>query len=78
MLVNKNESRNWSAVSAVNVTDNTGDPVMYMNASYNGQDFNFSKNIQNIELYKTNKQAVDADYAQFEADVIASIVNMGE
>lgn len=78
MLVNKNESRNWSAVSAVNVSESSGDAVMYMNASYNGQDLNFSKNIQNMALYETNKETVDADYAQFEADVIASISNMGE
>lgn len=78
MLVNRNESRNWSAVSAVNVSESSGDAVMYMNASYNGQDLNFSKNIQNMALYETNKETVDADYAQFEADVIASIAGMGE
>lgn len=76
MLVNKNESRNWSAVSAVNVSESSGDAVMYMNASYNGQDLNFSKNIQNMALYETNKETVDADYAQFEQDVINDISNV--
>ena len=76
MLVNKNESRNWSAVSAVNVSESSGDAVMYMNASYNGTDLNFSKNIQNMALYETNKETVDADYAQFEQDVIDDISNV--
>lgn len=73
MLVNKNQTRNWSAVSAVNVSEGKGDAVMYMNASYNGKDLNFSKNIQNVELYKENKAAVDADYAEFEAEVESEV-----
>ena len=73
MLVNKQKTRNWNAVSAVNVQNETGDPVMYMNASYNGVTVNFGKNIQNMELYTANKQTVDADYAQFEAEVLAEI-----
>lgn len=73
MLVNKTVTRNWNAVSAVNVDNGTGDPVMYMNASYNGATVNFGKNIQSMELYIANKQTVDADYAQFEAEVLADI-----
>ena len=73
MLVNKQKTRNWNAVSAVNVQNDTGDPVMYMNASYNNVTVNFGKNIQNMELYIANKQTVDADYAQFEAEVLADI-----
>lgn len=65
-LVNQTETRNWSAVSAVNVVGNQGDVVMYMNASYNGRDLNFSKNIQNSELYKAHKKDVDKDYSDFE------------
>lgn len=73
MLVNKNSTRNWSAVSAVNVSEASGDPVMYMNAAFNGKDLNFSKNIQNYELYKANKDEVDADYDAFQDEVIKEI-----
>lgn len=73
MLVNRNESRNWSAVSAVNVSEGSGDPVMYMNAAFNGKDLNFSKNIQNYELYKVYKDEADTDYETFEKDVYKEI-----
>jgi hypothetical protein len=69
MLVNKNTTQNWSAVSAINVSEGTGEPVMYMNAVFNGREISFSKNIQNYDLYVANKEVVDADYAQFEKDV---------
>ena len=69
MLVNKNQTRNWSAVSAVNVIDGKGDPVMYMTASFNGKDLNVAKNIQNHDLYLKHRAEVDADYAAFENEV---------
>ena len=72
-LVNKQTSRNWSAVSAVNVHDNTGDPVMYMNASSNGNGVNFGESITDMELYLQNKATVDADYAAFKESVWADI-----
>lgn len=73
MLVNKSVTQNWSAVSAINIAEGSGDPVMYMNATYNGREISFSKNIQNYDLYVANKDAVDADYAQFEKEVEESI-----
>lgn len=69
MLVNKNQTRNWSAVSAVNVIDGKGEPVMYMTASFNGKDLNVAKNIQNHDLYLKHRVEVDADYAAFENEV---------
>lgn len=72
-LVNQSESRNFSAVSAVNISEGTGTPVMFMNASYNGKDVNFSKNIQNLALYRENQETVDADYEQFQNYVLADI-----
>lgn len=73
MLVNQNQTRNWTAISAVNVTGGTGDPVMYMNASYNGKDLNMSKSIQNHDLYKQYKDEVNADYNAFEQMVLDAI-----
>ena len=75
MLVNKNETRNWSAVSAINISEGSGEPVMYMNATFNGREINFTKNIQNYDLYMANKEVVDADYAQFEKEVEDSLLN---
>ena len=73
MLVNKTVTRNWNAVSAVNVDNGTGDPVMYMNASYNGNGVNFGESITDMELYLQNKATVDADYAAFKESVWADI-----
>lgn len=71
-LVNRNETRNFNAVSAL-VEGNSGTPIMYMNASYNGKELNFTKNIQDLELYKANQKMVDTDYANFQTDVIEEI-----
>lgn len=73
MLVNKSSTRNWSAVSAVNVAEGSGTPVMFMNASYNNKELNFSKSIQNYEWYKAHKDEVDADYGAFQDEVIKEI-----
>lgn len=69
MLVNRNETRNWTAISAVEGSNNKWEPVMYLNASYNGKDLNVQKSIQNGELYQQNKALVDGDFSTFEADV---------
>lgn len=72
-LVNKISTKNWSAISAVNISGGQGDPVMYMNASYNGKDFNCSYSIQNTELYAQHMTECDADYAEFEREVKAEV-----
>lgn len=72
-LVNQNQTRNWNAISAVNVQDDRGEVVMYMNASYNGREVNFGQNFQNMELYLANKATVDADYDTFKAGVLEDI-----
>lgn len=71
-LVNRNETRNFNAVSAL-VDGNSGTPIMFMSASYNGKELNFTKNIQDLALYKENQQMVDKDYEDFQADVIEDI-----
>lgn len=73
MLVNQAKSTNWNAASAINVHDGTGTPVMYMNASSNGNGVNFGESITDMELYLQNKATVDADYAAFKESVWADI-----
>lgn len=69
-IVNKVETRNYSAISKI---DNTN--VMSMNASYNTEikTVNFNQTILNIATYEANKEAVDADYESWKADILASI-----
>ena len=72
-LVNKMSTKNWTAISAVNIVGGQGDPVLYMNASYNGKDFTCSYTIQNGELYTEHMAECDADYAAFERSVKAEV-----
>lgn len=68
MLINKSESRNFTATSSVNDV-----AIMYMSANYNGGNLGFNKNIQNLEAYKENRDEVDADYDTFQNEVIEAI-----
>ena len=45
-------------------------PVVYFNAQIqaNGK-YNINQSVQNVELYKSNKDTVKADYEEFEAYV---------
>ena len=72
-LVNQNKTSNWTAASAVNVQNGTGEAVMYMNAAYDGRICNFGQNIQNMELYQANKATVDKDFEDFKAGVLEDI-----
>ncbi len=69
-VVNKVETRNYSAISKI---DNVN--VMSMNANYNTQNdtVNFSQTILNIATYEANKEAVDADYETWKADILANL-----
>lgn len=45
-------------------------PVVYFNAQIQADGkYNINKSIQNVELYNTNKDAVKADYEEFETYV---------
>ena len=75
MIVNKTETMSFSAVSAIEVSDGQATPVLYMNASKNANgEVNFSKNIRDIGLYKTNKEEADADWEEFQNYVVSDIV----
>lgn len=74
MLVNQNHTQNFGAVSAIDVKDRTGKPIMVMNASINQNGtVTFNQQIQNPDLYKDNQSEVDADFETFKEQVIASI-----
>ena len=45
-------------------------PVVYFNAQIQSDGkYNINQSVQNVELYKSNKDAVKADYDEFEAYV---------
>lgn len=75
MIVNETESRNFSAVSAVDVANGQGTPVIYMNASYDiNNGLNFQKNIRDMEMYKTNRKECDSDWEAFQKNVEKAIL----
>lgn len=75
MLARETESRNFSAISVVDVKeDNTGVPVMYMNASLSADGkLSFSNTIGDTSLYIRNKETVDKDWQEFQANVVTRI-----
>lgn len=76
MLINRMETRNFNATSALS---ESGTPIMFMTAMYNGNDITYNKNIRDPEAYHANKQVVDADYEQFETYVDEEVFgNTGE
>ena len=45
-------------------------PVVYFNAQIQSDGkYNINQSVQNVELYKSNKETVKADYEEFEAYV---------
>ena len=47
-------------------------PVVYFNAQIQSDGkYNINQSVQNVELYKSNKETVKADYEEFEAYVEA-------
>lgn len=74
MIVNQNHTQNFSAVSAINVKNGTGQAVVAMNASINQNGVvTFNQQIQNPVLYKENQQEADADFETFKEQVISSV-----
>ncbi len=70
-IVNRTETRNFTAQSSIN-----SNAVMYMNSSYNSESgqLTFGESIQNMTLYKANKAAVDADYDEWKAEIEAEVL----
>lgn len=70
MIVNEAEARNFSAVSAVDVANGQGTPVIYMNASYDKNNgLSFQKSIRDMKSYKANKEDCDSDWETFQKNV---------
>ena len=74
MLVNVTKVINVSAVSALPTGSETADAIMYFGAAINRtNEVNFSKNITNIKLYKSNAEMCEKDYTEFQNMVLGMI-----
>ena len=73
MLNSLSKSINLSATSDIEV-DGKNNVVMYMNATItSGGDVNINQSIRNKELYVTNQEIVDSDFAEFKTTVMAYV-----
>lgn len=71
MLLNQVKSMNFSAVSAINVEEGKGDPILYLNANINnGGDISFSEQIRDKDSYKNNIKIAEADRKTFQENVM--------
>lgn len=73
-----NKSTNITGQSIIDVTEGEGTvskQVAYMNANVqeNDQTVNINKSIQNSELFNENKEAVLADFKEFE-DIVYGLL----
>ena len=67
LSVNKTISINGTSSVEVNGVKT---PVAYFNAQIQSDGkYNINQSVQNVELYKSNKDTVKADYDEFEAYV---------
>lgn len=75
MLAGQQESRNFNAISMVDMTqDGTGLPIMYMQAALSADGkLSFSNTISDTNLYLKNKEAVDRDWQEFQTNVVKKI-----
>ncbi len=63
--------KNFNAVTNITASSMVGDAVATtMRAVIDGDGWNISKSIRDSELYLANQKACDADYAEFEAEVL--------
>ena len=73
MLNNFTKSTTLSASSDIEV-DGKDNIIMYMNATINANgDVNINQSIRNKDLYITNQEEVDADFAEFKTSVMAYV-----
>lgn len=69
-ITNRTETRNFTASSTLN--DAT---IMYMNATYNAasKELSYNRSIRDTDLYKANKETVDAEYDTWCDEIYTSI-----
>lgn len=73
MLKNEQRSQNFNAVSAVTVGSND-ETVAYLSASVTSDNnASFNQIINDLYLYKTNKETVENDYEEFKNHVLESL-----
>jgi hypothetical protein len=71
MLVNFTQTKNFNGVSAVDVVEGKGEPVMYMNGAIDASgNVSFSEQIRNIDLFKKHREEVEKDQAEFKKRVL--------
>lgn len=73
MLRMENSNVNFNGTSTIEEV-----VVASMNASYSGDGVNvyFSFNVNNIDTYLANQEAVDADFVEFKTNVFATLETM--
>lgn len=65
-MLSTTKSINLSGISSIEV-DGVKKPVVYYNAQIQSDGkYNINQSVQNVELYKANKDVVKADYDEFE------------
>ena len=70
MVIQKTESRNFNAVSAVMV-DGKETPVMNMYANYaTDSALSFNSTVRDIDLYFANQATVDQDFDDWKEEVV--------
>ena len=66
-MLSTTKSINLSGISSIEV-DGAKKPVVYLNAQIQADGkYNINQSVQNVDLYKANKDAVKADRDEFEA-----------
>lgn len=73
MLRMENSNVNFNGTSTIEEV-----VVASMSASYSGDGVNvyFSFNVNNIDTYLANQEAVDADFVEFKTNVFATLETM--
>lgn len=65
MLKNEKKVQSFTAVST-----NNDDIIAYFSASVTNNDASFNQAINDLHLYKTNKEVVENDYEEFKNHVL--------
>lgn len=66
-MLSTTKSINLSGISSIEV-DGVKKPVVYYNAQIQADGkYNINQSVQNVDLYKANKDSVKADRDEFEA-----------
>ena len=74
LIYNKEFNYNGSSQTTPKNEGEMATVIITMSANYRSDgSISFYKNVNNVDLYNANKEMADADYAEFESNVYASI-----